>query len=106
MKLSELRACDNCGGEIGRSFSVVRISRALVTANARAVLGTMAITGSRGIAEAMAPRANEAVCVLGDDEPKLMTELLICHTCLGADICLGILEEQQNEVVTDEQHSD
>lgn len=83
MKLSALRPCDQCGGPLGLSFGVVRCSTALVSPrSAREVLGVSAIFGGAlGLAEVMAPDADGAVVVLGDREPALTTELLLCMDC-------------------------
>lgn len=91
MKLSELRPCDSCNGPLTGSgpirhatWYVIRATQAMVsTVAANQVMGLHQIFQGRafGLAEAMAPNADGAVVVMGDQEPKLMTELFICMDC-------------------------
>jgi hypothetical protein len=45
----------------------------------------------------MAPDADEAVCVFGDKEPELMSELFLCFGCYTGDVCLAEVNERRNE---------
>ena len=96
MKLSELPLCVECdkpviGPETGRGpFYVVRSSLAMVDPRAASgVLGVMQIvSGGRtptpaaiNIAEALAPDAEGAIKILGDEEPTLMTQFALCQNC-------------------------
>lgn len=85
MKLSELRPCDKCGGRIEPSFYVVEFSLALIGGRAcREVFGMATILGglhALRVAEALAPHPEHAVIVVGDEDPSLKVQLLICSTC-------------------------
>jgi hypothetical protein len=50
-----------------------------------------------GVAEMMAPDADESVLVFGDKEPKLQTELFLCFECYHSPVNLGELRERRNE---------
>jgi len=101
MKLSELRPCDRCRGPLRASgvgcWYVVRVTQAMVSPKAaREVFGlTMILGGSLAIAEAMAPRPEEAVLVLGDEDRQLQTELLLCFDCYTAHVPLAELVERR-----------
>lgn len=101
MKLSEIRPCDACGGEIVPVFYVLRLSMALF--KPQAVNTTMGLAqmfhGNITLAEVMSSQP-EAVTVLGDENPDLMTELLICQECLlgkPLDMALLLDKVQTNE---------
>jgi hypothetical protein len=97
MKLSELKPCAKCGGAIEPTFYVVEFSQALITHAAREVLGNALILGgvhSLPIAEALAPRPDDAVMVFGDKDPQLKNRLLICQECfLGGALDLAVMWE-------------
>lgn len=94
MKLSELPLCVECGqppiGPGKGPFYVVRTSLAMVDPRAASgVFGvTQIVSGGRPlspaalhIAEALAPDAEGFVMIVGDVEPKLMTEFVLCQDC-------------------------
>lgn len=94
MKISELRPCIACHGQLvgkgkGPHFYVLRMSLALLNQrNVSSVLGTMAIVGggqeSAGalqVAEAMAAGAEDAVTIGMDYDKNLQTEVHICADC-------------------------
>jgi hypothetical protein len=93
--------CDGCGGPLQRppigNFYVVRASLAIVNPGpARQVLGlTQYFNGALGLAEVMAPAAEDAIIVAGDKEPGLMTELLLCFDCWTRPLCLSDLAEKR-----------
>jgi len=95
IKLSELRACDSCGGKLAPFFQHIQIRHAIFNSrNVNAVLGTMQIWSQSSmqalkVAEALAPGADDAVEVL--DESETTTELFLCNECLLKPICLGEL---------------
>ena len=87
MKLSQLRKCDVCGGVLAPQgmFYVVRMSLVFVDRTAaQQTIGLVTMFGggpmALGIAEAMSPQP-EVVKVAGDEQPELMTELLVCQEC-------------------------
>ena len=67
--------------------------------NTNAVLGLMQMWGNQpramGIAEVMAPGADEAVDVL--DEPEATTTLYLCNECFLQPINLAELEEKRGD---------
>jgi hypothetical protein len=72
MKLSGLRPCENCGGQLR-------------------------LPGQAGFYVVMAPRPDEAVLVAGEKDPHLWTELLICGDCyMRKPLDLAILTERRN----------
>lgn len=88
MKLSSLKPCACCRGPLRSpmcaTWYVIRMTQAMVNrqhANEVVGLNTM-FGGAFGLAEMMAPAADKAVMILGDDEPKLMTEIHVCFDCL------------------------
>jgi hypothetical protein len=87
MKLSELKPCASCGGPLLRpgiaNWYVVRVSQALLHPGAaREVLGlNVYFGGALGIAEVMAPRADQAVAIIGDQPGAAWTELHLCFDC-------------------------
>lgn len=95
-KVTDLRPCDNCGGPIHPNFMVVRVSQAVIDANAvNQVLGTAQLMGgSIGFGELFAGEP-QAVKVFGDVVPALWTELVICQDCFyGNTLELPILVEK------------
>lgn len=94
MKLSELKPCACCNGPlclpgIG-TWYVLRVCQAMVNPQAaNEVLGMTQMYGgfhALGIAEAMAPRPDEAVMILGDEEPKLLEEIHVCFNCWTGEL--------------------
>jgi hypothetical protein len=87
MRLSQLRPCSGCGGPVftpatGRTFFVVRLSGAAVSVRAVEVLEAAARTlAPLAEIESRQPKPDEAVVVLGDQDPKLMQEALLCSRC-------------------------
>lgn len=108
MKLSQLRPCDGCNGPLlGKGlyktamWYVVRVTQAMVSQKANQVMGLAQIfNGCLGLAEVMAPEPDEAVLILGDKEPQLMTELLLCMECAtkGSN-GVAILVEKRNNAI-------
>jgi len=89
--------CDNCGGLVKQIFYVVRTSLAVVSPNAfNQVAGLTQMFGGRlGLAEVMAPDA-DVVKIAGDEDKRLMTELLICQDCyMTKSLDLPILVEKR-----------
>jgi hypothetical protein len=87
MKLSELRPCTVCGGNIVPLFYVVRITAAMVLPQAAhhvieltEIMGGMANSAALHVAEALVSDP-ECVKILGDEERQLWTELSICQEC-------------------------
>lgn len=100
MKLTELRPCDKCRGPIEKGFYVIEFSQAMVNPRAaNEVLGLAQMFGGisgLGIAEAFAPRAEEAVLVFGHRDPTLKTRLIICQRCfLDGPLDLALLWERR-----------
>ncbi len=83
MKLSDLRKCDSCGGEIGMNFYVYRVSHAFVNPHAvREFMGLgLMLGGSSDLAEAFSSHGDRAVVVAGDEDPTLRRQLIICQNC-------------------------
>lgn len=107
MKLSELRPCDSCDGPLIKpgfaTFYVVEVSQALLVPHAgNQVLGlTQMFRGSVALAEVFAPEP-DVVNVMGDEDPELSTELLLCPECAGLDprrggVLLAQLCERRND---------
>lgn len=98
MTLRQLKPCDKCGGHIGSGSYVLRMSLLIVNANALNATGGIAqmLGGGPsgwGIAEALSPDTNYVI-VAGDEEPELMTELVLCQQCvLGGSVDLASLLE-------------
>ncbi len=100
MKLSELRPCDNCGGQIAPMFYLVRISHAMIDAKvANEVLGlTQMFQGHLHLAEVMGARPDDAVMILGEKDPDMWTELILCQNCsLLSNLNIGVLMEGRAE---------
>lgn len=100
--LLDLRPCDNCGGPVGTLFYVVRSSLAVVNAQTvNQFAGMHQFFGGKAAAalvENFVPGVGIAVTVAGDQDPALMTELVICHSChFGQPIDLPLLIERVNE---------
>lgn len=99
MKLSQMRMCDQCGGPLRQWFNVVRISQAMVSPRAvNEVLGLTQMLGGTGhafaIAEVMASDADGAIVVLGEREPSLWQEALLCQECGCGRVDLGLIRER------------
>jgi hypothetical protein len=100
LKLSEVRGCDNCGKKIAPIFQHIQIRKAIFNpANVNGVLGLMRMWGNQpralGIAEVMAPGADNAVDVL--DEPNATTTLFLCMECFLGPVNLALLEEKRSD---------
>lgn len=86
MKGSELRPCDGCGGSLlvphMTQFYVVNSSAAMIDQRAMQQTGGLAMMfgGATALAEMFSPNP-EIVMVLGEKDPALMTEMLICFNC-------------------------
>ena len=103
MRLSDAKPCICCGGPLTKrsmiNWYVIRVSTAIVNPRvANTVLGTMQITGSLQIAEAMAPGAEDAIAIVGDLPGSTWTELHICFDCftdghLGDLPCLAVKQQ-------------
>lgn len=99
MKLSELRPCDRCHGQVAPFFYVLRISQAfIIPEHANTVLGMTQMFGGSGagltIAETMAPRAEDAVKILAEEPEGEWTDIRLCQSCaLDKEISLGALME-------------
>lgn len=84
MKLSELRPCDGCGGPIAPLFHVLTYTPAVIDATpANQVLGLLQYFGGKaiGLAEVMAPAADEAVKLGSDKHPDMKVTLFLCTDC-------------------------
>lgn len=102
MKLSDLTPCACCHQPLAPHFYIVRVSQAMVMPQAtREVMGTAMILGglenpgALRIAEVMAPNAENAVMVFGDEDSALMTELIICQQCVltgNTDLAIAMTE--------------
>lgn len=110
MKLLDLRPCDNCKGKLVPSFHVLRISQALF--NSQRVNEQLGMTqyfqGHMALAEMFSPAPDEAILVLGDEEPELMTEIFLCGDCwMRTDFLLPALMEDaiKHKEKTDKQKS-
>jgi hypothetical protein len=101
-RISDLRPCDNCGGPITPFFYVVRMSLAFIREEAvNQFIGMHRFFGGRAspaLVENFAPAAATGVKVAGDEEPTLMTELVICQRCyLDQPIDLALLTERRSQ---------
>lgn len=87
MKLSELKPCPLCNGPLlsqgMATWRCIRVSHATLDRRAaREVVGlTTMFGGALGLAEVMAPAAEDAVLVMGDKDKALMDEVHICYDC-------------------------
>lgn len=92
MKLSELRACDGCGGSLlargSIQFFTVSVGSELVDGQALHGLQTLLhqFHGNVAIAEAMAPESDIT-------KPVPPTKLLLCFDCLCTPQVLASLTE-------------
>jgi hypothetical protein len=105
LKLSELRPCDACGGQITPFFQHIQIRHAIFNArNVNATIGIMHGWGrtladrdamqALNVAEALSPGADAAVEVL--DEPDATTTLFICNECyLNKPLDLAMIAERR-----------
>jgi hypothetical protein len=86
MKLSEVKPCAVCHGPLLKpmgTWYVVRVTQAMINPrSANQVMGmAQFFQGNLALAELFAP-ADEAILIMGDKEPALMTELHICFDCM------------------------
>ncbi len=94
MKLSQLKPCASCGGKIAPVFYVVRVSLAIVTPAANTTLGlNQMFRGNLALAEVFTSEPHP-VKVAGDEDPNLMTELLLCQDCYMSEVNLAVLAEK------------
>ena len=101
LKLSDLRACDNCGGKLtgeeGRNitFYIVRVTMAVL--NPRAINQVMGLHQyfqgkAFALAEVMAPESDHAVELVAEQEGGKWAELLICFDCAAGNKRFVLLE--------------
>ena len=89
MKLSNLHPCNNCGGKLGTTFYVVRMSIAV---------------------EVVAPDSNVVKVAMDDSDFKeLAHQFLICSSCYTQELCLAEMGEKasinlENSPVIDNTH--
>lgn len=103
MKLSDLRACDCCGGKIAPQFYVLRSSLALfVPRAANATLGLAQMFGNTrealAIAEVMSPEP-EVVKIAGDEMKELWLELFLCFDCAMKPVNLAEIAERRHNTI-------
>lgn len=96
IKLSEIRPCDFCGGQIAPIFRILDIKMAVFNGrNVNSVLGTARILGgSLGLAEVMAPGADSPVEVCEDHE--LNDRLFACQMCMCHPLDVARALEKRN----------
>ena len=92
--IRDLKPCSFCGGPLkGGSFLVITVQMASINPlNVSAFLGTMKITGSARIAEALSP-CDDAIEVL--TEPELTSTLFMCNDCQTKEWCIAEICEQE-----------
>lgn len=99
MKVSELRPCDSCGGPIAPMFYVLRACLALIKPDAvNQFLGMHRFfdgKASAALVENFAPASLDAVIVVGDQKPELMTEIHLCVACTDQPLDLLSLIEKR-----------
>ena len=89
MKLSNLHPCNNCGGKLGTTFYVVRMSIAV---------------------EVVAPDSNVVKVAMDDSDFKeLAHQFLICTSCYMKPLCLAEMSQKasinlENSQVIDNTH--
>lgn len=94
MKLSALRPCDACGGPLLKphvaTFLVVESQQAMINPVVVQQLAGMGAVWNQDIfkspralamAEIFIPQSDDAVWRLGDKEPELKSNLLLCLEC-------------------------
>ena len=82
MKLSEIRPCDNCGGNLQPIFYLVDTTLAILDHQAiNQVIGmTHYMQGHLQLAEMFSPKP-DVVTIAGDKDPNLRTRLFLCQDC-------------------------
>lgn len=101
MKLSQLRPCDQCGGQIAPMFYVVRVSMAVITQGANQTLGlAQYFGGNLALAETLSPEPSP-VMLMGEEDQELWTELLICQNCYTEELNLVVLAERRNAAASE-----
>lgn len=95
MKLSEIRPCDNCGGQIVPIFYVVRTSIAVFNADAtNQNLGLMRmLRDSLPLAEAFSSEP-DAIKIGGEEDKQLWVDIILCQDCYVSDVNLALLAEK------------
>lgn len=97
MKARELHECDACGGPLSSTFYVVRLSLAVVNANAvREHLGlAQFFGGSHAMAEVFSPRPEVATVLAEAEGSGGWDEALVCATCwITAPLTLAEVHER------------
>lgn len=80
MKLSELKACETCGGKLLPFFYVLKVEVGVFNiARCNRIVNDSKELGSLPLAEAVAPDADKAISVVPTE-----TTVMICRRC-GAD---------------------
>ena len=105
MKLSEIRPCDECGGQIAPIFYVVRSSIAMFDSKAtNQTLGLMQYfgggTAGLALAEVMGGRS-EVVKIGGYEDERLWTEIILCQECYMKKVNLALLAEKISDRESD-----
>jgi hypothetical protein len=82
------------------SFHILRITQALFNGwRVNEHLGmTQYLQGNMALAEIFTPAPDEAILVMGDEEPELMSEIFLCNECWGhVDFLLPALQEMATD---------
>jgi len=105
MKLTDLRPCAGCGGQINKGgnpvFYVVRASQAVLNPGAisRAMGGVQMVGGHFGIADALGMTGGDEIAkIVGDEPDGKWTELQFCQDCyLSGDFSMADATENHKE---------
>ena len=101
LKLSEIRPCDFCGGQLrGGVFRSLIVGYGAVNPQkANQVLGlTQMFQGHIGLAEMFAPHAEEVITITDREEfPELSTLLFVCTECFSRPLEVAIALERMRE---------
>lgn len=105
-KVMDLRPCDNCGGAINLQFYLLRLSLAIVKAQAvNEFFGMHQFfcgKASPALVENFAPSSTDAVTIAGDAHTELMTEIVICSGCfLDKPIDLAMVYDRVHQRIRD-----
>lgn len=93
MRLTELEPCSFCGEFVGHIFRLLDVRFAVLGRGAREVAGLAAGFGfPLAIAEALAPRSEEAI-VIGED-PEIVTRLFCCSECFMGPLDVAVALER------------
>jgi hypothetical protein len=107
MELRDLHPCDNCNGQLGGSFQVIRMSMAILNKDQlmQSLGGIQMLGGSLQIAEAMGMTGGE-ITVMGEKDSSLYINIILCMKCYLHPIDLAeiaikvldkIIKEDDNE---------